>query len=123
MEFRKMAMTTLYAKYHSLKASVLQHSAFVIVQLSHPYMTTGKTIALTRWTFVGKVMSLPFNMLSRLVITFLPRSKHLLISWLQLPSAVILETPKIKSVTVSIVSPSICHKMMGQMPRSSFFEH
>ena len=83
------------------------------VQLSHPYITTGKTIALTRWTFVGKVMSLFFNMLSRLVITFLPRSKRLLISWLQSPSAVILEPPKIKPVTVSTVSPSICHEVMG----------
>ena len=81
------------------------HSAFFTVQLSHPYMTTGKTIALTRWTFVGKVMSLLLNMLSRLVITFLPRSRHLLISWLQSPSAVILEPKKIKSATVSIVSP------------------
>ena len=80
---------------------------------SHPYMTTGKTTALTRWTFVGKVMSLLFNMLSRLVITLLPRSKHLLISWLQLPSAVILEPPKIKSAIVSTVSPSICHEVMG----------
>ena len=79
---------------HSSKASILQHSAFFIVQLSHPYMTSGKTIALTRWTFVGKVMSLLFNMLSRLVVTFLPRSKHLLISWLQSPSAVILEPKK-----------------------------
>ena len=84
-----------------------------MVQLSHPYMTTGKTIALTRCSFVGKVMSLLFNMLSRLVIAFLPRSKHLLISWLQLPSAVIWEPKKIKSVTVSIVSPSICHGVMG----------
>ena len=84
-----------------------------MVQLSHLYMTTGKTIALTRWTFVGKVMSLLFSMLSRLVIAFLPRSKHLLISWLQLPSAVILEPKKIKSVTVSIDSPSICHEAMG----------
>ena len=84
-----------------------------MVQLSHPYMTTGKTIALTRRTFVAKVMSLLFNMLSRLVITFLPRSKHLLISWLQSPSALILEPPKIKSVTVSIVSPSICHEVIG----------
>ena len=83
---------------------------FFIVQLSHPYMTTRKTIALIRWTFVGKIMSLLFNMLSRLVITFLPRSKSLLISWLQSPSAVILEPPKIKSVTVSTVSPSICHE-------------
>ena len=84
-------------QHHSLKASILRHSAFFIVQLSHPYLTTGKTIALTRWTFVGSVMSLRFNMLSRLVITFLPKNKHLLISWLQSPSAVILEPPKIKS--------------------------
>ena len=82
-------------QHHSSKASILWHSAFFIVQLSHPYITTGKTIALTRWTFVGKVMSLLFNTLSRLVIAFLPRSKHLLISWLQSPSAVILEPPKI----------------------------
>ena len=88
-------------QHHSSKASILQHSAFFTVQLSHPYMTPGKTRALTRWIFVGKVMSLPFNMLSRLVITFLPRSKRLLISWLQSQSAVILEPPKIKSVTVS----------------------
>ena len=94
-------------QHHSSKPSILRHSAFIIVQLSHPYMTTGKTIALTRWTFVDKVMSLLFNMLCRLVITFLPRSKHLLISWLQSPSAVILELPKIKSLTVFIVSPSI----------------
>src|SRR5574341_996908 len=100
-------------QHHSSKASILRRSAFFIVQLSHPYMTTGKTIVLTRWTFVGKVMSLLFNMLSRLVITFLPRSKRLLISWLQSLSAVILEPPKIKSVTVSIVSPSICHEVMG----------
>jgi len=93
-------------QHHSSKASILQCSAFFIVQLSHPYMTTGKTIALTRWTFGGKVMSLLFNMLSRLVITFLPRSKCLLISWLQSPSSVILEPQKIKSVTVS---PSIPH--------------
>ena len=99
-------------QHHSSKASILQHSAFFIVQLSHPYMTTGKTIALTRWTFVSKVMSLLFNMLSRLIIVFLPRSKRL-ISWLQSSSAVILEPPKIKSVTVSIVSPSICHEVMG----------
>ena len=90
-------------QHHSSKASILQHSAFVIVQLSHPCMTTGKTIALTRWTFVNKVMSLLFNMLSRLIIAFLPRSKSLLILWLQSPSAVILEPPKIKSLTVSIV--------------------
>ena len=95
-------------QHHSSKASILQHSAFFIVQLSHPYMTIGKTIALTRQTFVDKVMSLLFNMLSRLVITFLPRSKCLLISWLQSPPAVILEPRKIKSDTVSTVSPSIC---------------
>ena len=89
-------------QHHSSKASVLQHSAFFIVQLSHPYMTTGKAIALTRWTVIGKVMSLLFNMLSRLVITFLPRSKRLLISWLQSPSAVILEPPKIKSCHYSL---------------------
>ena len=102
-------------QHHSSKASVLWHSAFFILQLSHPYMTTttGKTIALTQRTFVGKVMSLLFNMLSRLVIAFLPRSKCLLMSWLQSPSAVILETKKIKSVTVSIVSPSICHEVTG----------
>ena len=100
-------------QHHSSKASILRHSAFFIVQLSHPYMTTRKTIALTRWTFVGKVMSRLLNMLSRLVITFLPKSKRLLISWLQSPSAVILEPPKIKSATVSPVSPSICHAVMG----------
>ena len=100
--------------HYNSRSSILQHSAFFIVQLSHPYMTTGKTIVLTRlWTFVGEVMSLLFNMLSRLVITFLPVSKHLLISWLQSPSAVILELKKIKSVTVFIVSPSICHEAMG----------
>ena len=101
-------------QHHSSKASVLSCSAFFIVQLSHPYMTTGKTIALTRQTFVGKVMSLLFNMLSISVITFLLKSKHLLISWLQSPSAVILEPPKIKSDTVSTVSPSICYEVMGQ---------
>ena len=100
-------------QHHSSKASILWCSGFLIVQLSHPYTTTGKTIALTRWTFVEKVMSLLFNMLSRLVITFLPRSKHLLISWLQSPSAMILEPRKIKSATVSTVSPSICHEVMG----------
>ena len=99
-------------QYHSSKASILQCSAFFIVQLSHPYMTTGKTIALTRRTFVGKVVSLFVNMLSRLVIAFLPRSKHLLISWLQSPSAVILQPKKMKSITVSIVFPSICHEVM-----------
>ena len=97
-------------QHHSSKASIFWHSPFFIVQLSHPYMTTGKTTALTRWTFVGKVMSLLFNMLSRLIIAFLPRSKRLLISWLQSPSAVILEPKKIKSDTVSIVSPSVCMK-------------
>ena len=102
-----------FLQHHSSKASVLQHSALCMVQLSHPYVTTGKTIALTRWTFVGKVMSLLFNMLSRFVIVFLPRSKVLLISWLQSPSAVILEPEKIKSVTVSIVSPSIYHEVRG----------
>ena len=100
-------------QHHSSKASILQHSAFFTVQLSHPYMTTGKTIALTRRTFVGKVTSLLLNMLSRLVIAFLPRSKRLLISWLQSPSAVILEPPKIKSDTVSTVSPTISHEVMG----------
>ena len=100
-------------QHHSSKASILWHSAFFTVQLSHPYMTTGKTIALTRQTFVGKVMSLLFNTLSRLVIAFLQGGKHLLISWLQSPSAVILEPKKIKSGTVSIVSPSICHEVMG----------
>ena len=95
----------------SSKASILQCSAFFIVQLSHPYMTTGKTVALTRWTSVDKVMSLLFNMLSRLVINSLPRNKHLLISWLLSTSAVILEPPKIKSATVSTVSPSIRHKV------------
>ena len=100
-------------QHHSSKASILQCSAFFIFQLSHRYMTTRKTIALTRWTFVGKVVSLLFNMLSRLVKTILPRSKCLLILWLQSPSAVILEPPKIKSVTVSTVSPSICHEVTG----------
>ena len=100
-------------QHHSSKASLLWRSAFFIIQLSDPYLTIGKTIALMRWTFVGKVMSLIFNMLSRLVITFLPRSKCLLISWLQLPSAVILEPKKIKSATVPTVSPSICHEVMG----------
>ena len=100
-------------QHHSSKASILHHSAFFIVQLSHPYMTRRKTIAFTRWTFVGKVMSLLVNILSSLVITFLPRGKRLLISWLQSPSAVILEPRKIKSDTVSTVSPSISHEVMG----------
>jgi len=115
---------------HSPKASILPRSAFFMVQLLHPYMTTGKTIALTRWTFVGKVMFLLVNMLSRLVIAFLPRNKCLLISWQQSPFAVILEPKKIRSLTVSIVSPSICNEVMGlfamkwwdQMPWSSFSE-
>ena len=100
-------------QHHRSKASFLQNSAFFIVQLSHPYMTTGKTIALTRWTFVDKAMLLLFNMLSKLVITFLPRSKRLLISWLQSPSAVMLEPQEIKSATVSTVSPSIFHEVIG----------
>ena len=104
-------------QHHSSKASVLWCSAFFIVQLSHPYVTTEKTIALNRWTFVGKVMSLLFNMLSRLVITFLPRGKCLLISWLQSPFAVILESPKLKSVTVS---PSSCHEVMTRCHDLSF---
>ena len=100
-------------QHHSSKASVLQCLAFFIVQLSHPYMTTGKTIALTRWTFVGKVVSLLFNILSSLVIAFLPRCERLLISWLQSASSGILEPQKIKSVTVSIVSLSVYHEVMG----------
>ena len=100
-------------QHHSSKASILWHSASFIVQLSHPYMTTGKTIALTRWTFFGKAMCLLFNMLSSFVIALLPRSKSLLISWLQSPSAVNLEPRKIKSATVSTVSPFICHEVMG----------
>ena len=102
-----------FLQHHGSKASILWCSAFFIVQLSHPYITTGKAIALTRWTFVGKVMSLFFNILSRLVIAFLPRSKCLLISWLQSLPAVILDPPKIKSLTISIFSPCICHKAMG----------
>ena len=113
-------------QHHSSKASILQHLAFFTVQLSHPYMTTGKTIALTRQNFVDKVMSLLFNMLSRLVITFLPRSKRLLISWLQSPSAVILKPPpapqKIKSVTVYTVSPSICHEVIGPNAKILVFD-
>ena len=100
-------------QHHSSKASSPQCSTFFMVQLSHPYMTTGKAIALTRWTFVSKVMSLLLNMLSRFDITFLPKSKRLLISWLQSPSAVTLEPEKIKSFTVSIVTPSISHEVMG----------
>ena len=108
-------------QHHSSKASILWCSAFFIIRLSHPYMTTGKTVALTTRTFVGKVMSLLLNMLSRLVITFLPRSKRLLISLLQSPSALILEFKKIKSATVSIVSPSICHEVMGLDAMMVFF--
>ena len=108
-------------QHHSSKVSILRHSAFFTVQLSHPHMTTGKTIALTRRTFVGKVMSLLLNMLSRLVITFLPRSKRLLISWLQSLSAVILKPKKMKSVTVSIVSPSIYHEVIRQGAMISVF--
>ena len=99
-------------QHHRSKAPILWLSAFFIDQLSHPYMTTGRTIALAKWTFVGNAMSLLFNMLSRLVIIFLPRSKHFLISWLQSPCAVILELQKLKSVTVFTVSPSICHEVM-----------
>ena len=99
-------------QHHNSKASILQLSAFM-VQLLHPYMTTRKTVALTVWIFAGKVMSILFNMLSRFLIAFLPRNKHLLISWLQSPSAVILEPKKIESVTVSVVSPSLCHEVRG----------
>ena len=109
-------------QHHSSKTSIIRHSAFFILQLSHPYMTTGKTVTSTRRTFVGKVMSLLLNMLSRLVITFLPRSEHLLISWLQSPSAGILEPPKIKSDTVSTVSPPISHEVMGPDAWSLFSE-
>ena len=108
----QVALKSLF-QHHSSKSSILWCSVFFILQFSHSYLTTGKTIALTRPTFVGKVMSLLLNMLSRLVITFLPRSKRLLISWLQSPSAVIMEPPKIKSATVCTVSPSICHEVMG----------
>ena len=109
-------------QHYSSEASILQCSAFFIVKLSHPYMTTGKTIALTRHTFVCKMMSLLFNMQSRLVLAFLPRSKHHLISWLQSPSAVILEPKEMKSVTVYIVSPSICHEVMGPDAMILIFE-
>ena len=100
-------------QHHSSKASILQCSAFFMAQLLHPYMITGETIALTRWTFVGKVISLLFNALSTFVIAFLPKRNHLLISWLQSPSTAVLEPKEIKSLTVSIVSPSICHEMLG----------
>ena len=106
-------LSRVFSNTTAQKPSIVWCSALFIVQLSHPYMTAGKIIALTRWTFVGKVMSLLFNMLSKLVITFLPRSKHLLISWLQSPSAVILEPKKTKSDTVSTVSPSISYEVMG----------
>ena len=109
MQFKGEKTLKSLLQHHCSKAYILRCSAFFIVQLSHPYMTTGKTISLTRRTFVGKVMSLLFNMLSRLVIAFLPRSKYLLISWLHSQSAVISEPKKIKSVTVSTFSPSICH--------------
>ena len=120
ISFRMDWLISLQSKglSESSKASILWRLTFFMVQLSHPYMTTGKTIASTRRPFVGKVMSLLFNMLSRLVITFLPRKKHLLISWLQSTSAVIWELPKIKSATVSTVSPSICHEWWDQMPWS-----
>ena len=110
-------------QFKSINSSVFQHSAFFMVQFSHPNMTTGKTIALSRQTFVGKVISLLFNMLSRFVIALLPRSKCLLILWLQSSSAVILEPQKIKSVTVSIVSLSICHEVMGSEAMIFIFEH
>ena len=113
ISLQSKGLSRVFSKHHSSKASILQCSAFFTVQLSHPYMITGKTIALTRWTFVSKVMSLLFNMLCRLVIAFLPRSQHLLISWLQSPSAVISEPKKMKSDTVSTVSPSISHEVMG----------
>ena len=102
-----------HLQHYNSKPSILSFSAFFMVQISHPYMTTRKTIALTMWTFVGKVLSRLFNMLSRFVITFPPRSKHLLISWLQSPSAVILEPKKIKAVTICLVPPSVCHDVIG----------
>ena len=111
LQFLKTLKSLL--QQHISKASIIWQPAFFILQLSHPYTTTGKTIALTRWTFVGRVLSVLFNMLSRLAIAFLTRGKCLLISWLQSPCAMILEARKIKSVTVSIVSPSICHEVMG----------
>ena len=113
ISLQSKGLSTVFSNTTVQNHQFFRHSAFFTVQLSHPYMTTGKTIALTRWNFVGKIMSLLSNMLSMLVRTFLPRSKHLLISWLQSPSAVILEPPKIKSDTASTVSPSICHEVMG----------
>ena len=110
----KGTLRSLFQNLRTLKAWILQWSAFFTVQLSQPYVTTGKTIALTIWTFIGRVMSLLFNTLSRFVIAFLPRSKHFLISWLQSPSAVILEPKKMKSVTTSMFYPSIWHEVMGQ---------
>ena len=121
LDLLKVQGTLKSSQHHSSKASILWHSAFFIVQISYPYMTTGKTIALTRWTFVDKVMYLLFNMLSRLVITFLPRSKRLLISWLQSPSAVILEPPKIKSALFPLFSHLFAMKWWDWMPWSSFF--
>ena len=109
-------------QHQNSKASILWHSAFFMVQFSHPYMTTGKTIALTRWTFIGKVMSLLFNTLSRFVIAFLPRSKHLLISWLQSPFAVIFEPKQIKSITVSTFPSSCCHEVASCCHDHCFFE-
>ena len=115
ISLQSKGLSRVFSNNHNSQASIIWHSVFFIVQFSHPYMTTGKNIALTRWTFVGNVMSLLFNMLSRLVIAFLPKCKCLSISWLQFPSAVILEPKKIKSVTVSIVSPSSdgtgCHNL------------
>ena len=113
ISLQSKGLSRVFPKNQSSKTSILWRSAFFIVQFSHPYMTTGKTTALTRWTFVGKIMSLLFNMPSMLVIAFLPRSKHLLISWLQSPSAVILQPKKIKSLTVFIVYTPICHEAMG----------
>ena len=112
ISLKSMGLKSLL-QHHSLKASILWCSAFFTVQLSHPYMTTGKTIVLTTWTFVGKVMSLLFNTLSRFVIAFLTKSKCLLISWLQSPFAMILEPKKIKPATLSFLPPSICHEVMG----------
>ena len=112
ISFQSRGLSRVFSNTSS-ETSILKCSAFFLVQLSHPYKTTEKIIALTRWTFVGKVMSLLVNMLSRFIIAFFPRSKYLLISWLQSPSAVILEPPKIKPLTISIVSPSICHEVVG----------
>ena len=113
ISLQSKGLSRVFSNHHNSKASILQCSAFFIAQLLHPYMNTGKNKALTRWTFVSKVTSLLFNTVSRLVITFLPRSKHLLISWLQSPSTVILEPQKIKSLILSIVSLSFCHEVMG----------